>query len=545
MGTDEDSGGPRTTLRADVCVVGAGPAGLTVAHELGQAGLTVLLLEAGPAAPPESGVDVGSTRSVGLPYAPEATRSAGVGGSSMRWSVETPLGGGYVRLRELDASDFEARPFVTASAWPFGRAELDPWYRRARELMGMEPGPDETPAQAPAHEPGAGTDLRGGLERRTYSFVHRSVFTHELPRRVRAHPRTVLVTDCTVTEVVTDGPGGQVERLRAVSRAHGRLSVEAGAYVLAGGALENARLLLASRSGSPAGIGNRYDHVGRHFMEHPHYVSGVVLPDGRRDGLAAEAWDVVLAAGFPRQTKYVLPAGLRRREGLLATVYKVKADRRTGLPGFGHGGDVPQETVDALLAARAALRQRDPRLLGPADGGRLLRASPELLRHALRRAGGRSGQGDVAHHVRVMGEQEPSPHSRLSLTGSRDELGVPTAELDWRLTDLDVRSMVRSQQVAAEHLGRAVGGRVVTTLGPDGVPRPQGGAHHMGTTRMSVRPEDGVVDPGCRVHGVRNLYVAGSSVFPTAGAANPTSTIVALALRLSARLVADLAAPRS
>ncbi len=189
------------------------------------------------------------------------------------------------------------------------------------------------------------------------------------------------------------------------------------------------------------------------------------------------------------------------------------------------------------------MRRRAPGDVSPAQLTRLAAAAPALVR-ASRRAP--AGQGPhTSFRVRVMGEQEPSAASRLVLARTTDRLGVPHAELTWRLSDLDVRSMVEGHHLVAASLGGLLGGRVVTLLGPDGEPRPQGGAHHMGTTRMSAVPRHGVVDPSCRVHGVRNLYVAGSSVFPTSGAANPTLTLVALAARLARHLSRELMTPSS
>ena len=144
-------------------------------------------------------------------------------------------------------------------------------------------------------------------------------------------------------------------------------------------------------------------------------------------------------------------------------------------------------------------------------------------------------------------EQAPNPDSRVSLVEERDALGLPRIALDWRLTELDKRSLQAGHQAVALELGRTGLGRLqiedwltadVTTW----TPTLTGGHHHIGTTRMSEDPARGVVDGDCRVHGIANLYVAGSSVFPTSGSANPTLTVVALALRLAAHLEQRLAA---
>ncbi len=516
---------------ADVCVVGAGPAGLTLARELSTAGLDVLVLEAGPGSPPAGGVDVTSTRNVGLPYDPAATRSAGVGGSSLRWRVPTPLGGGFVRLRELEPDDLDA--VGGGPGWPLSYDVLRPFYARSRELLGMAGG---APAEA----------LAGGpLERHVYSFVHRSVFTERLPAELRRAARVRLLPDTSATEVLVDPGSGEVLGLRARSLAGGDASVRARVYVLAAGAIENARLLLASRSVLAAGVGNGHDHVGRHFMEHPHFHSGVALPRPGAPDLETvpERWDVVVEDGHPLQRKYAVPGEVLRREGLLRAVYKVKAHSGEGTPGFGHDGTVPEDVVEAYAALRRARHEPGHGHVTASTVGRLLRGAPHLLRYAVARrshARGAAATGQERFRVHVMAEQEPSPLSRVRLSAGTDRLGVPLAELDWRLTARDRTSIVRNQQLVTAALGETLGARVVSTLGPDGPSTPQGGAHHMGTTRMSARAQDGVVDPDCRVHGHRNLFVAGSSVFPVGGAANPTLTIVALALRLVEQLVTEL-----
>lgn len=527
----------RPVLRADVCVVGAGPAGLTVAHELAGTGLHVLLLEAGADRPPPQGVDVAGTTSVGLPYSPATTRSAGVGGSGARWDIETPAGPSHVRLKELDELDLENRGIWSTTGWPLTHGELEPHYRRARELFRLPP-----------RDRSRDRVVHGHLERRAYAFGSGTVFTDDIPSQLRRHPRVTVLTEHTVTDVRTVAEGEQVTSLTCWSQADGPVDVRARAFVLAGGGIENARLLLASRSRHAAGLGNHHDQVGRHFMEHPHYMVGVVVPSSGHDLPAGLGdWEVVSRDGHPTQDAFGVAPDVLRREGVLNAAYRVQAHVGTLPPGFGQDGQVGQDVVDSYSAVRTALRRRDPRAVTARQLSQLAGSAPELARYAVRRTRARLPVRPAGLYrsvrVRVMGEQEPSPHSRVRLDGPRDRFGVPGAVLDWRLTDLDVRSMVRGQQLMAHDLGAALGGRVVTVLGHDGEPRPLGGAHHMGSTRMSGTPRTGVVDQHCRVHGVRNLYVAGSSVFPTAGAANPTLTIVALAVRLALHLGRELGGP--
>jgi choline dehydrogenase-like flavoprotein len=145
-------------------------------------------------------------------------------------------------------------------------------------------------------------------------------------------------------------------------------------------------------------------------------------------------------------------------------------------------------------------------------------------------------------HLLTRQEQAPNPASRVTLSSERDALGMPRVRLDWRLTELDHRSFRAFYEVLGRELGRAGVGRLQMrdwVLEAPTAPWPPslgGGWHHMGTTRMSRDPKQGVVDVNCRVHGVANLYVAGAAVYPTAGCVNPTLTLVAMTLRLSDHL---------
>jgi choline dehydrogenase-like flavoprotein len=137
-------------------------------------------------------------------------------------------------------------------------------------------------------------------------------------------------------------------------------------------------------------------------------------------------------------------------------------------------------------------------------------------------------------------EQAPDPASRVYLSHEKDALGMNKLVLDWKLSTEEVRAAVRLQEV----LGRCLQVAGIGAL--DTAPSELSGvtftdaSHHIGTTRMSSSERNGVVDSNCRVHGTRNLYAAGSSVFSTSGSANPTLTIVALAVRLADYLKNDL-----
>ncbi|PKP79739.1 MAG: hypothetical protein CVT80_14640 [Alphaproteobacteria bacterium HGW-Alphaproteobacteria-2] len=287
-----------------------------------------------------------------------------------------------------------------------------------------------------------------------------------------------------------------------------RLRLGARHTVLAAGGIENARLLLAARGAMPMGLGNAHDQVGRHFMEHPRAMIGLVHG---REGLRLWA---AYRAFHARGSK--LTPGLR-------------------LP------DAVQEARGVLNAA-ATLKYRPPAgrsLLGRIYDSARYHGAPNRQIAA----------GSGAFQVMVRAEQAPDPESRVTLARAADALGLPQARLDWRLGAQETETARAMADAFARALaGAGIGGfERAAWLDAPGAGWPTdptisghalGGYHHMGTTRMGTDPRTSVTDADCRLHGVDNLWIAGSSVFPTAGWSNPTLTILALALRLADTLAA-------
>ena len=526
-------------LRAGVCVVGAGPAGLTLAELLAEAGHEVLIVESGGRTPPPGGSHYNSTTSVGTYYPLLTSRARGVGGSANHWDFTTVLGVPSLRLHELDEIDFEARPGVRDLGWPYGRSALDADYRRARELFDV--GPLEP-------EPEAGLD--GPVQRRIYSYGRASTFTQTIPRRLAGRPNVRLLPDVVAVDLRTDTDQGEVSALRCTGVAGTSFSVEASYFVLAGGGIENARLLLASRSVAPRGLGNHSDHVGRWFNEHPHHGSAVVVPADGRLAQDRASWSFVSKQGRVAHSMYALSEACLRAEGLLNTAFFLTPrPPRSPVPLTNDGQiDLPVLVAARQLRSAVARRQWSP------DVRRSLRTtlatSPKLVRMMLQQsaaqradAAGRTPRVPSLLTLVGMNEQQPRRDSRVQLTAKFDDVGMPEAELDWRSSPFDHESMRSTIALLAPGLGRVLGASLSSLLSMGALPAITQGYHHMGTTRMTDSPADGVVDRDGRVHGMRNLYVAGSSVFPSSGAANPTLTIVALAVRLAAHLQTRLAGP--
>jgi choline dehydrogenase-like flavoprotein len=529
-------------IEGDVCVVGAGAAGLTLARELGAAGVEVVLLERGPdgGQPPSPDTAV----NVGIPYDLETSRSFELAGAVQRWRVNTPLGRGFGRLRELEPIDFERRDWIPHSGWPFGKDVLQPFYARARALFEWS-WPSDDPEQSWDQDLHTGPFAAdSALTTRVFSFGNPGVFPGRVWRSIKNSAHVLALTGAVVTELRCARSPSHVSSVVVRTANDATLRIEAATYVLAAGGIETPRLLLASRHRHAAGLANAHDLVGRFFMEHPHYASGRLVP-ASRDAFADPAhFAIHLHEGIPVQKKYTLPEAVVRREELLGATFRFEAKPRSDSDFTLRYSERAMTSIEAAtVLARAALRrERPPRTL--AALATTVRGSPHVVRYAVNRGRVRIGQATKrrpytepqAFWIRAMSEQAPNPASRLRLLRQHDRFGVPIVALDWRLAEQDRRSMLRSQELLEEAL-TPVGHRVESLLGARRLPPAlSGGMHHMGTTRMAGSPRRGVVDEHGRVHDVDNLYVAGSSVFPTGGYANPTLTILALSLRLADHL---------
>jgi choline dehydrogenase-like flavoprotein len=547
-------------LEADVCIAGAGAAGIALARELAGTSLRVVVLEGGGLHPDEKSQALYDGQNTGLPYFPLASaRLRYFGGTTNHWDG---------LARPLEEIDFEPREGVPFSGWPIRRAALDPYYRRASAVCGLPTNRwdaqfwQRRDPSAPQVADGRRIVTRFAQEVRDSRLRFGEIYGDDLRRA----PNVTTYLHSNVTEIEVDEAVTRVERLRVVSLPGVRFSVAAKYFVLALGGIENPRLLLASNARRPRGLGNDHDLVGRFFLEHPRYVGGTLLPaDQQYPTRFYEAHDV----GMTTLRGYIaLSAQTRRAEELvdvqmrMRPVYerayaaalqsedwesaKALADAPSNPGDFGrHLANVVGDVMSwhTLTVPGAPLPVPDPEVavkLASSTSGELRSLLPELLGDIAGAIVERADRAPVKLlEVTTRIEPVPNPDSRVTLAPERDELGMPRVRLDWRLSELDRRSARRALEILGEELGEAGQGRV--RLLPDRVDGSwpedlEGGWHHMGTTRMDDDPKRGVVDRDCRVHGLANLFIAGSSVFATAGSGTPTLTIVALTLRLADHL---------
>lgn len=500
-----------TLIEGDLCIAGAGPAGIAMALEWEGRGARVILLEGGGFHLEAPVQDRYRGESVGLPYYPlESARLHFFGGASGHW-------GGF--CSPFDPIDFEERAWVPRSGWPFDREELEPFYARAQELVELGPYDFDTESwrsRDPRLVPLPLDPARVWTKMWQFSSPP-TPFGRRYRERITASANVHLFTHANAVEVVLHPDGRAVSELRVSNLAGRTHHVRADRYVLACGAIQNARLLLASTGVATRGVGNGEDLVGRHFMEH------VEMPVG----------ELVLAHPDP-VSLYRLDWGFTRARGELALTAAVQRERKL------LNGSVELTRRDGPTEPRGTFQELPPQVLAGiveygemVERGEIVPDRPDAPRHEPWRE----------FTLTTRHEQAPNPDSRVMLSTERDALGVPRARLDWRLSELELRSMRETCRELGREVGRSGVGRLrllewLQAEGGDWPDFVSGGWHHMGTTRMHTDPHQGVVDPHSRVHGIGNLYLAGASVFPTGGCANPTLTLLALALRLSDHLKA-------
>lgn len=528
----------------DVVILGGGAAGLTLAHALGASGKSVLLLEAGGDKRTKASQEFyrGDLADKVVHPPTDNYRVRAIGGTSTIW-------GG--RAIPFDPIDFEKRDWVAGSGWPFGRDELAGYYETAMDAA--EAGrPDFCPEQAlPGEQKELAPGLDGAVVRTTVErFSKPTNFWRRYGDELTRSDRVRVVKDAPVVYIQLTGDGNSIDWIEVAAPDGSRLKIRGRSYVLALGGLETTRLLLASNDVMSAGIGNHGDHLGRNYMSHLCATAGTISFAGPPEGVAYDyARD---AEGVYVRRRLWLTEKAQRDFSLLNTTF------RTHLPepaDPSHG--------DAILSAMflvkdMVLYEYSRKFVeNPVGWGGRLRHVGNIARQPFRLAGFGAnwlkertfaerklpsvvlGSRENRYELEFHAEQAPNPDSRLTLSSERDSFGMPRLKVDWRITELDLLSLEKSYGLLAQEMQLRGAGKLDFNrekLAYKAKRHGIVGGHHIGTTRMSSNPREGVVDADCRVHGVGNLYVASASVFPTSGQANPTLTLLALAFRLAERL---------
>lgn len=536
-----------TTVHTDVCIIGGGPAAISVALELADSKHTVWLLESGGLTDESAAQAMNEGENIGLSYFRlDETRHRLLGGSSTRWA-------GW--CRPLDPIDLESRDWVPHSGWPIDYQTLEKFYPRAADLCQIPSGDfratDYETIPNLYKPPFSGGDVDVAV----WQASPPTKFGAAYRPRLESAGNITISLHSTAVEILTDRTGSQAIGAKVTSTAGTTFDIEARVVVLAAGAIESARLLLASNRSRPNGLGNDHGVVGRYFTEHPHLVTGKVVIDQQRHNqrpflpsvdLGPKGVKARLSLQRPIggiKVAYTLSERRQRRDQLL----NYSAHLRTTSP-------IDREESDAygafklivgnLRSPGALVRQVQDGTL-PAGVGTLLRnllkGSPEIAQAVYYEA----FRKPDAFALYTQCESTPNPDSRVTVDFQNlDAVGLPRVVVDWRLNLRDKESLVRSQEILGDRLeetglGHLEPAEAFRDDGPDWGLGLRGGHHQMGTTRMAESAKQGVVDVNCMVHGVDGLFVAGQSVFPTVGFANPLFTAVALSARLGQHLLAE------
>jgi choline dehydrogenase-like flavoprotein len=488
-----------SVLEPDLAIIGGGPAGISLALSLASTKLKVLLLESGGMNFDPTIQKMYSGAETGVRYAPlDAGRLRQLGGGTNHW-------GGY--CRPMDEIDFEARDWVPHSGWPFSRKALEPYYPRAQALV--EAGPWIYDQKGDARNAGEGSVLPlsgDGLYTSWFQFsqmrgdILPTQFGNRYRDDLKRAPNIKLLLHANVTAIRLAAGAKQVERLDVAT-----LNSQGGAgkhfivkprfTVLACGGIENARLLLVSNDVMKTGVGNQNDLVGRFFADNP----------------------------IPRDVATVVSFA-----GPLA-------------PFYGANQTLADGTIMRATFATTAAFCRKAKV-----GGSLSTIEPPVELEETGKAAvittalalGVDASNAKTYSLGCGMELMPDPDRRLTLTGEKDALGLPRLKLDMRIADEDFERFRRTLTELGRQLLASKAGmlRINCSSREDWLKNMDWGHHHLGTTRMSNDPKQGVVDADLLVHGVSNLYIAGSGVFPSYSASNPTLNLIALTLRLGDHL---------
>ena len=499
---------PGTLIEGDICIIGAGAAGISMALEWINTPYKIILLEGGGFEYDPQVQELYAGKTTGQHYYPlKSARLHYFGGTTGHWA-------GFCST--FDEIDFIKRDWVAHSGWPITRKDLDPFYARAQKDPELGPyeyslaywqKQDPTLIPLPLDEKVVWNKM--------WQFSPPTRFGDKYRNAIVKAKNIHLYTYANVTDIKANDAVSSITEVTTKNYAGKTHRVKAKYFVLACCSIQNARVLLASNTQAPKGLGNDNDNVGRYFMEH----------------LEIKSANLFLVNPNPLKL-YMFNFGVTKARAELA-ITKEKQEEYKILNGT--VSLTPSEVAKNMKPMIDVWKEEDPRKNLDSMLTAFQRAEQE---GATTPAEKQNKTFELFTRI----EQAPNPASRVTLDTEKDALGMPRAMLHWELTPFEKRSIRKIYELIGQQVGVAGIGRVKLMEyleDPDDHSWPSftgGGWHHMGTTRMSDDPKNGVVDANCRVHGISNLFTAGASNYVTAAAPNPTLTLIALTLRLSDHL---------
>jgi choline dehydrogenase-like flavoprotein len=495
---------------AEVCIIGGGAAGITLALELADQPFRVVMIESGGFDFEEQTDDLRRAINTGHPYSNlPISRLRYFGGSTNHW------GGHCAPMRALN---FEHRPWIPYSGWPFPRQDLEPYYLRAHDIVRLGEF-DYDPVRTAAAMDMSLFPFDPSRVETVMSRYNALQFGDQYRQALDTAKNLTTYLWGNVVNIDRHPINPFVSQVSVRTLTGKNFTVRGRYFILALGGIDNARMLLLSDDVEAAGLGNANDLVGRFFMEHIWYLSGTIVQSGPQIPLGFYRYEHPLGDVGVRG-HIALPEDLVRK--LEIPEYRAELRIRRSASRSTDAGYYYKKWLESLSNFK-----------WPDDlGNQIMRVVTDLDDVA-----GHLVEGDFpfAYQLENYVEQVPNPDSRIDLAPERDALDLPRAAVHWQLSELDKTGIRKAQEVIASEVGRSGFGRMRIEMPEEEeiiLKDARGGAHHMGTTRMHNDPRQGVVDSDCRIHGLGNFYVAGSSVFPTGGYINPTLTIVAMTIRL-------------
>lgn len=497
-------------IEGDICIVGAGAAGISIALEYLNTPYKVILLEGGGFEYDEKVQESHSGKNIGHKYFPlQTTRFHKFGGTTALWAGACST---------LDDIDFENRDWVENSGWPISKDDLVPYYKRAHSILDLGPYEYELDYWKSKNPKIESLPFNSDMFwNKIWQFSPPTRFDQKYRNEIENSKNITLYTYAKAVNIEGNDSLSKVKSIEIKNYGGKKHIVKAKYFILSCGAIQNARLLMASRNQNPNGVGNEHDNVGRYFMEHIEVSSGELWLSNKMNLSMDLYLDHILTNS---RAEIALSAENQLKYGILNGTISFRPLRNYLL-------SKPKLEKWSNKNPLINTQKRDLSLYDRIKR-KLSKINVDKIDHI-----------DMGFKVYSRFEQAPNRNSRIVLDNIiNDNLGVPLTNLDWQLSSLEKKSIRKTNELFAMKIGSMDVGRMrlddyLIDEDDTSTDKLQGGFHHMGTTRMSTDIKKGVVDSDCKIHSVSNLFVGGSSCFSTSGGVNPTLSLVALSIRLS------------
>lgn len=516
---DANSISPTQNFNFDICIIGSGAAGITIANEFDNTDYQVCILEAGGLQrDKKQEQDLYDMDIVGHPIDLEwSPRVRCYGGSTNAW---------FGRIAAHCDTDFATRPWVPNSGWPISKQEVSQYYSRAADVLKI-PHIEKIDISHWHNDPTYQTFADKDLDMGMFLWADWMYMGPKYLNKLQQSPNIQLFLNANVQSLEVFDSGDCVEQVKVRNYNDQTFNINASLFVLACGGNENPRMLLLSNSKFETGLGNEHDVVGRYLIDHPR-GEGLGLIHLNPD---PASFNKVARLGQKSKTDYgdvqmhiKFSAALQEKHQLLNHCVHAHVVRQ--------GHNLPSYLALKELVAAVKSKRLSSKMLTHLKT--VITDLPALYRTVSKIANDTSPVECLVLIDQM--EQVPDPESRITLSPTKKDIfGQPIICVDWKISHETYKSQRHMHKLIADKLDTLGIGKLESHVldTPNFYPSYLDMKHPSGTTRMSHDPKKGVVNADCQVHGIDNLFIAGSSVFPTNGHANPTFTIVSLAIRLS------------